>query len=376
MLYRVLADGVVLVHAAFVTFVVLGGFLAWRWRAIALLHVPCALWGIAIEYGGWICPLTPLENLLRERAGLEGYRGGFVEHYVSRRSTRRAHPPDASRAGYRRAGAEPGRLRHAAANGNDPRDVPGRQPRCASAYYASTHRRPNARPLADHGPRTPRPLVPAANPPSPPPLATQLTERQRDSISRSRGSPVRAAWESDAGWRTPRAPGFGPRTASPREASPLRITLLAVLAACGRPIRAASSEMHLRTRFSQGYVGHWVVARGDTVTLAPAGRPLQAHRRDPRYRAGGRRRHVSFPGSAGVRRAPCRNARRHVVRLAGAGPDLRLAGGPSDRSPASACRRWGTHRGRNPFDSQLGVQVPISLNTPMPANGPRSAGQP
>jgi hypothetical protein len=82
MVYRILTDSVVLVHAAFVTFVVLGGFLAWRWRAVALVHVPCALWGIAIEYGGWICPLTPLEIALRERAGLEGYRGGFVEHYV------------------------------------------------------------------------------------------------------------------------------------------------------------------------------------------------------------------------------------------------------------------------------------------------------
>ena len=82
MLYRILADCVVLVHAAFVAFVVLGGFLAWRWRGVALVHVPCAVWGIAIEYGGWICPLTPLENALRARAGLEGYGGGFVEHYV------------------------------------------------------------------------------------------------------------------------------------------------------------------------------------------------------------------------------------------------------------------------------------------------------
>ncbi len=82
MLYRVLADCVVLVHAAFVAFVVLGGFLAWRWRWIVFAHVPCALWGIAIEYGDWICPLTPLENALRARAGLEGYRGGFVEHCV------------------------------------------------------------------------------------------------------------------------------------------------------------------------------------------------------------------------------------------------------------------------------------------------------
>ena len=72
MLYRFLADCVVLLHGAFVAFVVLGGFLAWRWRWVVLAHVPCALWGIAIEYAGWICPLTPLENALRARAGLEG----------------------------------------------------------------------------------------------------------------------------------------------------------------------------------------------------------------------------------------------------------------------------------------------------------------
>jgi uncharacterized protein DUF2784 len=82
MLHRVLADAVVLLHAGFVVFVVAGGFVAWRWRWVAWLHVPCALWGAAIEYGGWVCPLTPLENALRARAGLEGYDGGFVEHYV------------------------------------------------------------------------------------------------------------------------------------------------------------------------------------------------------------------------------------------------------------------------------------------------------
>src|SRR5207245_7190726 len=78
MLYRVLADVVVLLHTTFVVFVVVGGFLVWRWRWVVWAHVPCALWGIAIEYGGWICPLTPLENAFRARAGLEGYRGGFV----------------------------------------------------------------------------------------------------------------------------------------------------------------------------------------------------------------------------------------------------------------------------------------------------------
>ncbi len=80
MLYRVLAGAVVVTHLAFVLFVVLGGLLAFRWRRVPWLHLPAAVWGVAIELGGWICPLTPLENLLRRRAGLEGYGGGFIEH--------------------------------------------------------------------------------------------------------------------------------------------------------------------------------------------------------------------------------------------------------------------------------------------------------
>ena len=83
MVYRALADAVVIVHFLFVAFVVLGGFLAWRWRRVAWVHLPAALWGVAIEFGGWICPLTPLENALRVRAGLAAYTGGFVEHHVT-----------------------------------------------------------------------------------------------------------------------------------------------------------------------------------------------------------------------------------------------------------------------------------------------------
>ncbi len=82
MAYRILADLVVLLHAAFVVFVVLGGFLAWRWRWVAWLHLPTAVWGVLIEYKGWVCPLTPLENHFRTRAGLEGYTGGFIEHHI------------------------------------------------------------------------------------------------------------------------------------------------------------------------------------------------------------------------------------------------------------------------------------------------------
>lgn len=63
-------------------FVVLGGLLVLRWPRIAWLHIPAAAWGIAVEFAGWICPLTPLENVLRERAGTEAYQGDFIERYV------------------------------------------------------------------------------------------------------------------------------------------------------------------------------------------------------------------------------------------------------------------------------------------------------
>ena len=81
-LARLLADLVLLLHLAFVLFVVFGGLLVLRRRRIAWLHVPAFVWGAAIEFGGWICPLTPLENRLREQSGAGGYAGGFVERYL------------------------------------------------------------------------------------------------------------------------------------------------------------------------------------------------------------------------------------------------------------------------------------------------------
>jgi hypothetical protein len=80
--YRILADLVVGVHALFVAFVLLGGLLALRWPWVAALHLPAAVWGALIEFQGWICPLTPLEQSLRAAAGEAGYQGGFIEHYL------------------------------------------------------------------------------------------------------------------------------------------------------------------------------------------------------------------------------------------------------------------------------------------------------
>lgn len=82
MIYRVLADAVVLFHFSFVLFVILGGFLLRRWPRLVYLHVPIAVWGVLIEFAGWICPLTPLENHLRRLGGEAGYEGGFIDHYI------------------------------------------------------------------------------------------------------------------------------------------------------------------------------------------------------------------------------------------------------------------------------------------------------
>ena len=82
MLYQWLADVVLVLHLAFILFVVLGGLLVFRWRWILYLHLPAAVWGVLIEFFGWICPLTPLENLLRIRAGGAGYEEGFIVHYL------------------------------------------------------------------------------------------------------------------------------------------------------------------------------------------------------------------------------------------------------------------------------------------------------
>ena len=82
MIYRVLADLVLVIHLAFVLFVVLGGLLVPRWPRLAWLHLPAAVWGVLIEYSGWICPLTPLENSFRVKGGEAGYSTGFIQHYI------------------------------------------------------------------------------------------------------------------------------------------------------------------------------------------------------------------------------------------------------------------------------------------------------
>ena len=82
MWYSWLADLTLSLHVGFVLFVIFGGLLVLRWRWIAWLHLPAALWGAIVEFTGWICPLTPLENWLRAQGGAVGYEQDFTARYL------------------------------------------------------------------------------------------------------------------------------------------------------------------------------------------------------------------------------------------------------------------------------------------------------
>ena len=76
------ADLILICHFLFILFVVLGGTLTFISKKFAILHIPAAAWRISNEFFGWICPLTPLENRLREKGNHSGYEGSFIEHYL------------------------------------------------------------------------------------------------------------------------------------------------------------------------------------------------------------------------------------------------------------------------------------------------------
>jgi hypothetical protein len=82
MIYLLLADMVVILHFTFILFVIFGGLLVWRWRKLIWVHLPLAIWGVIVEWGNFICPLTPLENHFRELGQQEKYTLSFTEEYI------------------------------------------------------------------------------------------------------------------------------------------------------------------------------------------------------------------------------------------------------------------------------------------------------
>ena len=82
MLYKILADAIVLAHVGFIVFAVFGGLLVLKWKRLAWLHIPAVIWAVVVEVSNWYCPLTPWEIRLRQLSGASGYETGFVEHYI------------------------------------------------------------------------------------------------------------------------------------------------------------------------------------------------------------------------------------------------------------------------------------------------------
>ena len=80
--WSILADGVLVLHGAFIVWATLGALAVWRWPMLLWAHLPALAWGIWIEVTAGICPLTPLENALRHRAGQRGYDGSFIDHHL------------------------------------------------------------------------------------------------------------------------------------------------------------------------------------------------------------------------------------------------------------------------------------------------------
>jgi len=80
--FSLLADFVVVIHFLFILFVIFGSLLVLHKRNWAWLHIPAAVWGALVEFAGWICPLTPLENWLRLQGGGPAYTSDFIDRYV------------------------------------------------------------------------------------------------------------------------------------------------------------------------------------------------------------------------------------------------------------------------------------------------------
>jgi uncharacterized protein DUF2784 len=100
MIYRFLGDVVMVVHASFLIFFVIGGFLAWRWRKVIWAHLFVGIWNITIVILDFGCPVTALEKYFRRKGGEQPYEGGYIQHYLDGRIWPEGATPTAEKIGF------------------------------------------------------------------------------------------------------------------------------------------------------------------------------------------------------------------------------------------------------------------------------------
>jgi hypothetical protein len=82
MVWRALAEVVMVVHGALLLFFIVGGFLAWRWPRLIWLHLAIVVWNLVITLVDFGCPVTATEKYFRRLGGESVYQGGHIHHYL------------------------------------------------------------------------------------------------------------------------------------------------------------------------------------------------------------------------------------------------------------------------------------------------------
>jgi hypothetical protein len=80
--YDRLVDVILTLHFGYMVFLVVGGFLAWRWPKVFFPHLAAAIWAALIVLNWVDCPLTVAENWARRKAGMTAVPA-FIDHYIT-----------------------------------------------------------------------------------------------------------------------------------------------------------------------------------------------------------------------------------------------------------------------------------------------------
>jgi uncharacterized protein DUF2784 len=81
--YQWLVLAILTLHFGYIAYLILGGFLAWRWPKAIWPHLAATVWAVLIVVQWVDCPLTWAEGWARGRAGQTVPTTGFVDRYLT-----------------------------------------------------------------------------------------------------------------------------------------------------------------------------------------------------------------------------------------------------------------------------------------------------